>query len=141
MATPKYYSFPNGIQLLDISRELNGNAAQIVQYFGRSCRLDGNNKTDDPKSDILKGIHLAIDEYLRVGGDIEDVQGLLPAQARKARSRLIYDGIEASHTLSYGEEVQYFLKGARIYGSDLDALEYAQLSYGARAPKAYLIFE
>lgn len=141
MATPKYYSFPNGIQLLDISRELNGNAAQIVQYFGRSCRLDGNNKTDDPKSDILKGIHLAIDEYLRVGGDIEDVQGLLPKRAPKAKSRLIYDGIEASHTLSYGEEVQYFLKGARIYGSDLDALEYAGLSYGARAPKAYLIFE
>jgi hypothetical protein len=43
---PKYYQFSNGVQLIDITENLNGNGAQAVQYVTRSTRLDGNNKGD-----------------------------------------------------------------------------------------------
>lgn len=41
-----YQGFSNGAQVIDISENLTGNAAQAVQYIARSCRLDGANKGD-----------------------------------------------------------------------------------------------
>ncbi|MFI5776985.1 hypothetical protein [Nocardia sp. NPDC051570] len=41
---PAYYQFPGGIQLGQISGELTGFGAQIVQCAARSCRVDGTNK-------------------------------------------------------------------------------------------------
>lgn len=43
---PDYYRFPSGAAVIDISRYLTGNGAQVVQYVSRSTRLDGHNKGD-----------------------------------------------------------------------------------------------
>lgn len=41
---PKYYQFPHGVQLIDITENLSGNGAQAVQYIARSTRMDGVRK-------------------------------------------------------------------------------------------------
>lgn len=60
-----YYKFPNGVEVLDITRYLSGNGAQIVQYVARSTRMDGNNK-GELVSDLRKAIHLINDEINRI---------------------------------------------------------------------------
>lgn len=41
--------------MIDISENLTPNAAQAVQYIGRSCRMDGHNK-GDTLEDLNKAI-------------------------------------------------------------------------------------
>lgn len=41
---PRYYQFPNRVQVVDISEHLTSNGGQAVQYIARATRLDGNNK-------------------------------------------------------------------------------------------------
>ncbi|AEV52119.1 hypothetical protein [Rhodococcus phage RGL3] len=48
-----YQGFSNGAQVIDITENLNGNGAQIVQYVARSTRIDGVVK-DDPIEDLKK---------------------------------------------------------------------------------------
>lgn len=41
---PNHYQFSNGVQVIDITENLNSNGGQAVQYIARSTRLDGVNK-------------------------------------------------------------------------------------------------
>lgn len=63
---PAYYKFPSGVQVIEISRYLTGNAAQALQYIARSSRTDGVNKTDSPLEDLMKARDCIVDEIARI---------------------------------------------------------------------------
>lgn len=60
-----YYLFPNGAEVIDISRYLTGNGAQAVQYIARATRIDGKNK-GDIIGDLNKAIYMISDEIGRI---------------------------------------------------------------------------
>ncbi|QIS05900.1 hypothetical protein F5X71_29540 [Nocardia brasiliensis] len=73
---PSYYQgFSNGAQMIDITENLTPNAAQAVQYIGRSSRMDGNNK-GDVTEDLNKALWFITRELGRIGSDN-------PASARR----------------------------------------------------------
>jgi len=55
---PKYYQFPHGVQLIDITENLSGNGAQAVQYVVRATRTDGVTKGKTTE-EILEDLHKA----------------------------------------------------------------------------------
>lgn len=61
---PNHYLFPNGVEVIHLSRYLTSNAGQAVQYIARSSRLDGQIK-DDPVQDLRKAIRFLEDEVAR----------------------------------------------------------------------------
>ncbi|WP_378733627.1 hypothetical protein [Nocardia brasiliensis] len=54
--------------MIDITENLTPNAAQAVQYIGRSCRMDGNNKGDIGQ-DLNKALWFITRELRRIGSD------------------------------------------------------------------------
>lgn len=64
---PDYYQFPGGAEVIDISRHLSGNGAQVVQYVSRSTRLDGKNK-GDVLENLRKARWFLNDEIKRLEG-------------------------------------------------------------------------
>ncbi|GAB4588697.1 hypothetical protein [Nocardia sp. IFM 10818] len=63
--------------MIDISENLTPNAAQAVQYIGRSCRLDGNNK-----GDTLEDLNKALWFIRRELGRITELSKRDPAVTR-----------------------------------------------------------
>lgn len=66
---PRYYIFPNGAEVIDISEWLTSNAAQAFQYLARSSRLDGNNKSATVEGrieDLQKAVTLSLREIERL---------------------------------------------------------------------------
>lgn len=53
---PSHYVFPGGVEVHQISGYLTSFAGQALQYIARSCRIDGNNKSDNVREDIEKAI-------------------------------------------------------------------------------------
>lgn len=64
---PDYYKFSNGVELIDISENLTGNGAQIVQYVTRATRVDGIIK-GDPLEDLAKAAWFLEREIARLAG-------------------------------------------------------------------------
>lgn len=113
MTTPNHYLFPNGRQPIEISRYLSSNGGQALQYIARATRADSENvKHEDARSDIKKAIHFLVDEYERVGGNTDDLRGLLPSSPQETLLPLRFDTISA--TSGYGEETRYHLNGAHF---------------------------
>ncbi|WP_067580837.1 hypothetical protein [Nocardia terpenica] len=75
-----YQGFSNGAQVIDISENLTPNAAQAVQYIGRSSRLDGNNKGNTLED--LRKAHWFIDR------EISRLKAVQPAADEKVRAQL-----------------------------------------------------
>lgn len=67
---PNYYLLPTGIQVIDVTRWLTGNAAQAVQYIARSSRVDEVYKGDRVK-DLRKALDFINDEIERLELDDE----------------------------------------------------------------------
>lgn len=65
--SPNHYQFPGGAEVSQISGWLTANAAQALQYIARSSRIDGNNKTGDPREDLKKAIRFLEFELERLG--------------------------------------------------------------------------
>jgi hypothetical protein len=87
---PKYYQFSNGVQLIDITENLNGNGAQAVQYVTRSTRLDGNNK-----GDVLEDLNKAkwfIDREIRRATEANEQVGKAVDKAINAVMDQIFEG-------------------------------------------------
>lgn len=113
MTTPNHYLFPNGRQPIEISRYLSSNGGQAVQYIARATRVDSENvKHEDARSDIKKAIHFLVDEYERVGGNTDDLKGLLPSAPQGTLLPLRFDTISA--VSNFGEETHYYLNGAHF---------------------------
>lgn len=75
---PSYYQgFSNGAQMIDITENLTPNAAQAVQYIGRSSRMDGNNK-GDVAEDLNKALWFITRELRRIGSDSQASPRRLP---------------------------------------------------------------
>ena len=51
---PKHYKgMSNGAEVIDIAENLTYNAACVVKYLARACRIDGDIK-GNPAEDLLK---------------------------------------------------------------------------------------
>lgn len=113
MTTPNHYLFPNGRQPIEISRYLSSNGGQALQYIARATRTDKENvKHEDARSDLRKAIHFLIDEYERVGGNTDDLKGLLPTTPQETLLPLRFDTISAES--GYGAETLYYLSNAHF---------------------------
>lgn len=64
-SVPNYYLLPTGIQVIDVTRWLTGNAAQAVQYIARSSRVDEVYKGDRVK-DLRKALDFINNEIERL---------------------------------------------------------------------------
>ncbi|CAM4519021.1 hypothetical protein NONI108955_41190 [Nocardia ninae] len=67
---PYYQGFSNGAEMIDITENLTPNAAQAVQYIGRSCRMDGNNKGGIAE-DLNKALWFITRELCRIGAETQ----------------------------------------------------------------------
>lgn len=67
---PNYYLLPTGVQVIDVTRWLTGNAAQAVQYIARSSRVDEVYKGDRVK-DLRKALDFINNEIERLELDDE----------------------------------------------------------------------
>ena len=63
MTDHNYYRFGD-VEVIDITRHLTGNSAQVVQYAARSSRLDGLTKGEDLQ-DLRKARDFLDDEIRR----------------------------------------------------------------------------
>lgn len=63
---PSHYIFPGGVEVHQISGYLTSFAGQALQYIARSCRIDGNNKSDNTLEDIEKAIKFLTLELERI---------------------------------------------------------------------------
>lgn len=61
---PDYYQFPNGVQVLDITRYLDNNTGNVVKYVCRAGRkIEGDNSPLEMKlKDLLKAREYLDDE-------------------------------------------------------------------------------
>ena len=92
---PEYYQFGD-IEAADILKHLTGLGSQIGGYIVRSCRMDGKNKCDNPREDLLKARNLIDMEDERLAelgfpapGEREGKRGvvLMPAEERLRLNR------------------------------------------------------
>lgn len=123
MTTPNHYLFPNGRQPIEISRYLSSNGGQALQYIARATRVDSENvKHEDARSDIKKAIHFLVDEYERVGGNTDELKGLLPSASQGTLLPLRFDTFSTESSL--GGETLYYLNGAHFYVPEPDNLSF-----------------